>query len=205
MSISNDSLPIPAGILTNTAQSMTTVMKYIYTVSYDDFYNINIKDIFRVALLDVTKSSSLENLGIAVTSESSDGIFESPEFQRLPHMIAYSFAARLPFFKRQIEDFPLTDKQLKTVYDIMINNGADNFGGMIYETYEENMKLQKQKQLLPSFNSEWVRRYIYTYMPRLGEINNRNLYFMGCIEAMFPLYYSSVVAQLKKVLFLLNR
>ena len=44
MSISNDSLPIIAGIITNTARSMTTVMQYIYTVSDSDFYNINIKD-----------------------------------------------------------------------------------------------------------------------------------------------------------------
>ena len=31
MSISNESLPIIAGIITNTARSMTTVMQYIYT------------------------------------------------------------------------------------------------------------------------------------------------------------------------------
>ena len=31
-----------AGIMTNTARSMTTVMRYIYTVSDSDFYNINI-------------------------------------------------------------------------------------------------------------------------------------------------------------------
>ena len=45
MSISNDSLPIIAGIITNTARSMTTVMQYIYTVSDSDFYNINIKKV----------------------------------------------------------------------------------------------------------------------------------------------------------------
>lgn len=43
MSISNESLPIIAGIIANTARSMTTVMQYIYTVSDSDFYNINIK------------------------------------------------------------------------------------------------------------------------------------------------------------------
>lgn len=46
MSISNESLPIIAGIIANTARSMTTVMQYIYTVSDSDFYNINIKDVF---------------------------------------------------------------------------------------------------------------------------------------------------------------
>mgnify|MGYP001078876592 FL=1 len=45
MSISNESLPIIAGIITNTARSMTTVMQYIYTVSDSDFYNINIKKV----------------------------------------------------------------------------------------------------------------------------------------------------------------
>lgn len=37
MSISNESFPIIAGIITNTARSMTTVMRYIYTVSDSDF------------------------------------------------------------------------------------------------------------------------------------------------------------------------
>ena len=45
MSISNESLPIIAGIIANTARSMTTVMQYIYTVSDSDFYNINIKKV----------------------------------------------------------------------------------------------------------------------------------------------------------------
>ena len=58
MSISNESLPIIAGIITNTARSMTTVMQYIYTVSDSDFYNINIKDVFRIALMDVTDTAS---------------------------------------------------------------------------------------------------------------------------------------------------
>ena len=51
MSFSNESLPIITGIVSNTARSMTVVMKYIYTVSDEDFYNINIKDDINVMFL----------------------------------------------------------------------------------------------------------------------------------------------------------
>lgn len=147
MSISNESLPIIAGIIANTARSMTTVMQYIYTVSDSDFYNINIKDVFRIALMDVTETSRLENLGIRIKTPENDAMFETTEFGRVQHLIMYSLAARLPLISRQIEDFPLSDKQLKQVYELMIKNGADNFGEIIYESYEGNFKVRKQKIL----------------------------------------------------------
>ena len=194
MSISNESLPIIAGIITNTARSMTTVMQYIYTVSDSDFYNINIKDVFRIALMDVTETSRLENLGIRIKTPENEAMFETAEFGRVQHLIMYSLAVRLPLISR-----------LKQVYELMIKNGADNFGEIIYESYEGNFKVRKQKNPLPSYSSDWFRRYVYTYMPKFGEINNRNLYFLGCVEAMFPLYYSAMTAQLKKVMFLLDK
>lgn len=146
MSISNESLPIIAGIITNTARSMTTVMQYIYTVSDSDFYNINIKDVFRIALMDVTETSRLENLGIRIKTPENEAMFETAEFGRVQHLIMYSLAVRLPFIARQTEDFPLSDKQLKQVYELMIKNGADNFGEIIYESYEGNFKVRKQKK-----------------------------------------------------------
>lgn len=206
MDFPGESLPILSGIITNTGKAMTTTMKYIYAVSAKDFYNIGIKDVFRVALLDPTDPSKLENLGIDINKKEIKDIFDSAEFQRVQHMICYHLAARIPFYKKQIENLSLKDKQLKVIYDTAINEGADNFGGLISESYEENTKLLKQKQfVVPPFSSDWFRRYIYTYIPKLGEINNRNLYFLGCVEAMFPLYYSAITAQIKKVIFLLQK
>ena len=101
MSISNESLPIIAGIIANTARSMTTVMQYIYTVSDSDFYNINIKDVFRIALMDVTETSRLENLGIRIKTPENEAMFETAEFGRVQHLIMYSLAVRLPFIARQ--------------------------------------------------------------------------------------------------------
>lgn len=205
MSVSNESLPIIAGIITNTARSMTTVMRYIYTVSDSDFYNINIKDVFRIALMDVTETSRLENLGIRIKTPENDAMFETAEFGRVQHLIMYSLAVRLPLVSKQIDGFPLSDKQLKQVYELLLKNGADNYGEIVYESYDDNLKARKQKTPLPSYSSDWFRRYVYTYMPKFGEINNRNLYFLGCVEAMFPLYYSAMTAQLKKVMFLLDK
>lgn len=205
MDFPNDSLPILSGIITNTSKSMAQAMKYIYAVAGEDFYNINVKDIFRLALTDVTDCAKLENLNININKKEISDIFSSNEFSRVQHMLGYNLAARLPFYKKLISDFPLKDKQLKSLYDSIIYDGADNFGGIISESFEENNKLIKQKQNLPPFTSEWFRRYVYTYIPVLGEINNRNLYFLGCVEAMFPLYYSALTAQLKKVIFLLGK
>ena len=205
MDFPNESLPILCGIISNTAKSMTQVMKYIYAVSAEDFYNVNIKDVFRLALLDVTDTSKLENLNINIGTKEIKDIFSSTEFSRVQHLICFSFAARIPFLKKQIDDLPIKDKQLKAMYDNLVNDGADNFGKVIYESYDENLKLLKQRQNLPPFGADWFRRYVYTYMPKLGEITNRNLYFLGCVEAMFPLYYSSLTAQMKKVIFLLQK
>ncbi len=206
MEFPSESLPILAGIITNTGKAMATTMKYIYAVSAKDFYNIGVKDVFRVALLDPTDPSKLENLGIDINKKEIKDIFDSAEFQRVQHMICYYLAARIPFYKKQIEELSLKEKQLKMIYDATINEGADNFGELINETYDENVKLVKQRQfIVPPFSSDWFRRYIYTYIPKLGEINNRNLYFLGCVEAMFPLYYSAIIAQMKKVIFLLQK
>lgn len=147
MSISNESLPIIAGIITNTARSMTTVMQYIYTVSDSDFYNINIKDVFRIALMDVTETSRLENLGIRIKTPENEAMFETAEFGRVQHLIMYSLAVRLPLISRQIEDFSLSDKQLKQVYELMIKNGADNFGEIIYEAMRAILKSESRKIL----------------------------------------------------------
>ena len=205
MSFSNESLPIIAGIVTNTARSMTVVMKYIYTVSDEDFYNINIKDVFRIALMDVTDTSKLENLGINTATPDNSALFDTAEFGRVERLIMYSLAVRLPYIAKQIENCPLTNKQLKLTFEQLKNSGADNFGDIIYESFKDNMKRSKSKAPVPAYSSDWFRRYVYTYMPKFGEINNRNLYFLGCVEAMFPLYYSALVAQLKKVLFLLEK
>ena len=205
MSFSNDSLPIITGIVSNTARSMTVVMKYIYTVSDEDFYNINIKDVFRIALMDVTETSRLDNLGIKTATQENSALFDTVEFARVEHLIMYSLAVRLPLIAKQIENCPLNDKQLKLIFAQLTNNGADNFGDIIYESFGDNMKRRKRKIPFPPYSSDWFRRYVYTYMPKFGEINNRNLYFLGCVEALFPLYYSALTAQIKKVLFLLDK
>ena len=155
--------------------------------------------------MDVTDTSKLENLGIKTATPDNSALFDTAEFGRVERLIMYSLAVRLPYIAKQIENCPLTNKQLKLTFEQLKNSGADNFGDIIYESFKDNMKRSKSKAPVPAYSSDWFRRYVYTYMPKFGEINNRNLYFLGCVEAMFPLYYSALVAQLKKVLFLLEK
>ncbi len=205
MEFPNDNLPILAGVILNAGRAMANVMKYIYAVADDDFYNVNIKDVFRIALIDVTDSSKLDSLGIDTNKKEVRDMFSSPEFQRVQNMICYHLAARIPYLKKQIENLPLKDKQLKILFESVKAEGADNFGGMIYETYEENFKAAKSRNPVPAISSDWFRRYVYTYMSQFSEINNRNMFFLGCVEALFPLYYTGVVNEIKKVVFLLQK
>ena len=64
MSISNESLPIIAGIITNMARSMTTVMRYIYTVSDSDFTTLISRTFSELPLWTLQKRQGLK------TSES---------------------------------------------------------------------------------------------------------------------------------------
>lgn len=203
MDFPNESLPIIAGTISNCGKSMFSAMKYIYAISDDDFYNINVKDIFKVALQDVTNSDTLVSLGIKLDGRKNNEL-SNPDFARTLPLLNYYFAVRLPFLRR-VADCPLKDKQIKAVYEIITSNDGDNYAGVITETFDENMKLAKGKLAVPAFNSEWFRRYVYTYLPEIGAINNRNLYFLGCVEAMFPLFNSALDAQLKKIMFLLQK
>ena len=108
-------------------------MQYIYTVSDSDFYNINIKDVFRIALMDVTETSRLENLGIRIKHPKTRQCSKRLSSAGYNILLCTAFAVRLPLISRQIEDFSLSDKQLKQVYELMIKNGADNFGEIIYK------------------------------------------------------------------------
>ena len=52
--------------------------------------------------------------------------------------------------------------------------------------------LVRTKKAEPAFDTEWFRRWIYTYGHELAAINNRNMFVLGCVEALFPLYYASL-------------
>ncbi|MCL2077823.1 MAG: hypothetical protein FWH08_05385 [Oscillospiraceae bacterium] len=183
----------------NTADSLFNTMKYVYVISESDFYNISCKDIFKVALSDVTNSNILNNLGIQI-SDSKIGEMASEEFGRVRSMIHYAFIIRLPFLKRAMEFCPLKENHLKDLYALAIKRGAENFGEIIEEDFKTMLKISRNRLPEPPFDGEWFRRWIYTRGKELSLINNRNMFLLGCMDAMFPLYYSALTEKLTTTL-----
>jgi hypothetical protein len=183
----------------NTAESLFNTMKYIYVISESDFYNINCKDIFKVALSDVTNPDILENLGIQV-NDSNIGEMASDEFKRVKSMLHYAFVLRLPFLRRAMEFCPLKEAHIKDLYALAVKRGAENFGEIIEEDLKTMLKIARNRQPEPAFDGEWFRRWVYTRGKDLSVINNRNMFLLGCMDAMFPLYYSALTEKLTTLL-----
>ena len=183
----------------NTAESLFNTMRYIYVISESDFYNINCKDIFKVALSDVTNPKLLDNLGIQI-NELNIGEMGSEEFKRVKSMIHYAFIIRLPFLRRTMEFCPLKENHIKDLYSLAVKRGAENFGEIIEHDLKETLKTARNRQPEPPFDGEWFRRWVYTRGRELSAINNRNMFLLGCMDAMFPLYYSALTEKLTTLL-----
>ena len=62
--------------------SLFNAVKYIYMIADKDFYNINIKDIFKIALNNISDTTCLYNTGIKLDRESTrsySGVFISAQ------------------------------------------------------------------------------------------------------------------------------
>ena len=66
----------------NAALSLFNAIKYIYMISDEDFYNVNIKDMFRVTLNDVTNPDALESLGLRLVPDKIKEL-DKPRFDEL--------------------------------------------------------------------------------------------------------------------------
>ena len=186
-------------LVENTAESLFNTMKYIYIISESDFYNINCKDIFKVALSDVSNPNTLDNLGIQIT-EAKVGEMNSEEFKRVKAMIHYAFVIRLPFLRRAMEFCPLKETHIKDLYALAVKRGAENYGEIIEGDLKTMLKIARNRQPEPPFDGEWFRRWVYTRGRELSVINNRNMFLLGCMDAMFPLYYSALTEKLTTLL-----
>ena len=78
--------------------SLFNAVKYIYMIADKDFYNINIKDIFKIALNNISDTTCLYNTGIKLDKERCAEM-NTPEYERVLSLMVYSFAVRLPVLK----------------------------------------------------------------------------------------------------------
>ena len=191
---------ILANTVDSTALSLFNGIKYIYMISDEDFYNVSIKDIFRVALSDVTNPRSIENMGLKLIPEKTKEV-DSPQFDELLKIIRFAFAVRIPFLKRKFRkgEGP-DDRFLKSAYALICEKGVDNPGGIVDGDFRRFAKLAKSKREEPFFEPDWFRKWVYSYGGELSQFNNRNLFLLGCTEALLPMFYEAFTEKAAEIL-----
>ncbi len=180
--------------------SLFNAVKYIYMIADKDFYNINVKDIFKIALKNITDTTCLYNTGLKLDKERCKEM-NSPEYERVLSLMVYSFAVRLPELKNiRTKGGSLNDKQIKTVFDMVIAKGAGNYENAISDDFEEIRRMVKLGKPVPAYDAEWFKGYIYGYVPALATVNNKNLFLLGSCDILFTLFYGSLEEELERVL-----
>ena len=175
----------------NAALSLFNAIKYIYMISDEDFYNVSIKDMFRVALNDVTNPNALTSLGLRLVPDKIKEL-DKPRFDELQKIIRYAFAVRLPFVRRKCVKGSEPDVQtLKTLYSTVCDRGIANPDELISLDFRTSLKLAKSRKEEPFFEADWLRKWVYAYGGELSQFTNRNLFLFGCVEALFPLFYEA--------------
>lgn len=180
--------------------SLFNAVKYIYMIADKDFYNINIKDIFRISLNDITNTTGLFNTGIKLDRERCREM-DSPEYERVLSLMVYSFAVRLPELKNiRTKGGSLNDKQIRTIYDMVVAKGAANYENVITDDFEEIRRMVRQGRPVPAYDAEWYKGYIYSYVPALASITNKNVFLLGSADILFTLFHSCLEEQMERVL-----
>lgn len=180
--------------------SLFNAVKYIYMIADKDFYNISVKDIFKIALKNITDTSSLFNTGIKLDKERCKEM-STPEYERVLSLMVYSFAVRLPELKAvKTRGGVLNDKQIKAIFDMVVAKGAGNYENVIVDDFEEVRRMVKMNRPVPPYDAEWFKGYVYSFVPELAAINNKNLFLLGCCDILFTLFYSSLEEELERLL-----
>jgi hypothetical protein len=170
--------------------TMFNALKYIYSLTERDFYNINVKDVFRVILNNIESADSLRSLGLKMTPESTEAMKSDAYNAVLPIMV-YALAVRLPTLKNAApeKDAP-TDDQIYRIYQAVIKKGGENTGNIVTETFLESKYLIRKGKKLPAFTADWYKSYIFRQVPALSDINNRNIFLWGIADIFFSMFYA---------------
>ncbi len=180
--------------------SLFNAVKYIYMIGDKDFYNVSVKDIFKIALKNITDTTALYNTGIKLDKERCREM-NSPEYERVLSLMVYSFAVRLPELKDiKTASGSLNDRQIKTVYDLVISKGAGNYENIISDDFEDIRRMVKLGKSVPAYDAEWYKSYIYSYVPALASVGNRNMFLLGSCDILFTLFYSALEDELERLL-----
>lgn len=187
-------------VIVKSGVSLYNSIKYIYSIAEDDFYNCNIKDVLKVVLNNLTDIDCLQALGLRINADKCKEM-SSPEYNNVLSLIVYSFAVRIPVLKNiTVNNQTLTDEQLKAIYDAVISKGAKNYMDTIPESYDEIRKLVKSKKPIPPYTADWYKTFIYTRIPELSEIKNKNIFLLGAVDILFTMFYACLEEELENTI-----
>lgn len=176
--------------------SLYNAIKYIYSITEKDFYNVNIKDAFKVVLNNVTNADSLQALGLRINDRTCVEM-QNEEYNRVLPMIVYSLAVRIPTLKNvKNGDDCMSDDQLYRLYMAVMEKGAENYNDLIPETFLETKYLVRKGKKVPLFTADWYKNYIYNYVPSLSEITNKNMFLFGLVDVLFAMFYACLEEEL---------
>ncbi|MCM1524419.1 MAG: hypothetical protein NC120_08185 [Ruminococcus sp.] len=165
-------------------------VKYIYSIAEESFYTVDIKDAFKIVLNNITDTDSLTALGLRLDNDTCREMM-SDEYNKVLPLIVYSLAVRVPVLKNlKGNSGAMTDDQLYKVYNAVLAKGAENYKDSVQESFMEIKYLVRKGKKLPPYNADWFKTYIYTNVPSLAEITNKNMFLLGFADVLFAMFYS---------------
>lgn len=167
-------------------------VKYIYSLAENDFYNVNIKDVLKIMLNNMPETDPIKTLGLRIDDYTCREM-QSEEYNRVLPLMVFSLAVRIPVLKnvKNGED-SMTDDQLYRLYTAVIDKGAENYRDIITESFLETKYLVRKGKKLPPFTADWYKSYIYSSVPALSDITNKNMFLLGFVDVLFAMFYSCV-------------
>jgi hypothetical protein len=176
--------------------ALFTTTKYIYAMSKDNFYSVDVKDIFKVVLNNVRIGEKLDGFHIPLDAPSISPL-DSERYDAVFPLIVYSFAVRLPELLSRQE---LSEQTVKGIYNDIIKKGAQNKDGAVPEEFGEIKALVKKGKQPPPYNADWLKSYLYAAFPELAEVSNRNFFFFGALDVLFVMFFLNLEARINGLL-----
>jgi hypothetical protein len=163
--------------------------KYLYALTAENYYHCDIKDFFKVILNNIYNADVLNAFQISIEGDACAPL-NTREYFNVFQLIIYSFAVRLPVLcSVRAAGNTLNPRQIDAIYAAVLERGISNTGEAVAESYADVAAAVRKGRGVPPYNAEWFRTYIYTSVPELAEITNRNLYFLGASDVLLPMYY----------------
>ena len=87
-------ITVLSDIIVKSSVSLFNSTKFIYSLTDDDFYNCDIKDVFKIIFNNFYDVSPLEAMGLKINPQKCKAM-SNPLYDKIMPLILYSFAARI--------------------------------------------------------------------------------------------------------------